>query len=515
MLDFCYKDKAIWEILAIFTSTFRKVYEEVPKPVVFPINIYFSDYLTRYSRKNRIFVPEMLRLTKLITRTLSFRLSLRVLVALAILLMVALMVMFIYSRKALKKEALENAGQSLEATIQHIDNILLSVEQSAGNIYWKLIVHLNQPDKVEEYCRKLVENNPYIIDCSIVMDTDSNKIDTNLTGWTNPSTVESQKEKAVTSFCLPIYIDGKKAGALVTDVSLTVLSKIVSETKPSPNSFCTLLGNDGNFIVYPDSSFVDLSIFALAKQNTKSSIEETAQAMMAGETGYHHVSLDGEDFYVFYKPFERTDAPGRSMGKLGWSAGIIYPENDIFGDYNRLLYIVLAITLGGLILLLLLCQTYIHRQLLPLRLLSKSAQRISEGYFDEPIPDSKQQDEVGRLQNHFQQMQQSLATRVGELKQLTDTLQERGEVLQAAYEQAQGAERMRTSFLYNMSNQMMTPARAIYKSVMTFREHYTELTEEKIDQLVDEIQLRGEKITELLNQLIADSEKKTKIGTDA
>lgn len=451
----------------------------------------------------------MLRLTKLITKTLSFRLSLRVLVALATLLMVALIIVFIYSRKALKNEALQNARQSLEATIQHIDNILLSVEQSSGNIYWKLLALQNQPDKVEEYCRKLVENNPYVIDCSIVMDTDSNKIDVDLPRWTNPTIVDSQTDEAVTSFCLPIYVEGKKVGVLVADVSLALLSKIVSETKPSPNSFCTLLGNDGNFIVYPDSSLVDMNVFTLAKQNTKSSIGETAQAMMEGKTGYHHLKLNGEDYYVFYKPFERTAAPGRSMGELGWSAGIIYPGNDIFGDYHRLLYIVLVIAFVGMVLLLLLCQTFIHRQLLPLRLLSKSAQRIAEGFYDEPIPDTKQQDEVGRLQNHFQQMQQSLATRVGELQQLTEALQQRGKVLQAAYEQAQGAERMKTNFLYNMSNQMMTPARVIYKSVMNINEHYTELTEEKTNQLVDEIQQRGGMITELLNQLIADSEKKT------
>jgi methyl-accepting chemotaxis protein/sigma-B regulation protein RsbU (phosphoserine phosphatase) len=188
----------------------------------------------------------------------------------------------------------------------------------------------------------------------------------------------------------------------------------------------------------------------------------------------------------------------------------VYPEDDIFGEYNELLYVVLIIAVVGLVLLLLLCQTFIHRQLLPLRLLAKSAHRIAKGYYDEPIPSSKQQDEVGRLQKHFQQMQQSLATRVGEMKQLTDTLQERGDALQTTYEQAQVAEQMKTSFLYNMSNQMMAPARGIYTNVMTISKNYKELTDETTNQLVDEIHYRGEKITELLNQLISDSERQMK-----
>lgn len=141
-------------------------------------------------------------------------------------------------------------------------------------------------------------------------------------------------------------------------------------------------------------------------------------------------------------------------------------------------------------------------------MLSKYAQRIAEGHHDETIPDSRQQDEVGRLQNHFQRMQQSLGVHVSEIKQLSDTLQERGEVLRAAYEQAHVADRMKTQFLYNMSNQMMSPVKSIYSDVMTINDSYDKLTDEDCNQLADDIQQKGDKITGLLNQLIAESEKK-------
>ena len=157
--------------------------------------------------------------------------------------------------------------------------------------------------------------------------------------------------------------------------------------------------------------------------------------------------------------------------------------------------------------MLLSCYFFIHRQLLPLRQLEKSAHRIAEGYYDEPIPDSRQQDEVGRLQRHFQQMQQSLSTRMGEMQQLSDTLKQRGEELQATYEQAQAADRMKTNFLYNMSDQMMAPIGGIYQGVKTISDRGGELSEEDINLLVEEIQKQGEKVTDLLNQLIKDSEK--------
>jgi methyl-accepting chemotaxis protein len=198
---------------------------------------------------------------------------------------------------------------------------------------------------------------------------------------------------------------------------------------------------------------------------------------------------------------------GRAMSRLGWSAGIIYPEDDIFGDYNHLLYTVLVIAVIGLALLLLSCRFYIRHQLLPLRKLEKSAQRIAEGGYDDPIRYSRRRDEVGRLQNHFREMQQSLATRMEEMQQLTATLKQRGEELQATYEQAQAAERMKTNFLYNMSDQMMAPVDGIRKRVLTISQADKQLTEEETSQLVDGIQQRGEKVTALLNQLIAESEK--------
>lgn len=448
----------------------------------------------------------MFKWPKIVTRTLSTRLSLIVVGAIAFLLLASLTVMLFFSRKALKQEALQNAEQTLEATVQHIDNILLSVEQSTGNIYWKLQGNLGQPDKIDEYCRKLVESNPYISDCKIEWETDSSTTDAVIASWTDPLTDDDCKGEAITSFLLPLYKGGQKAGTMVIDVPLTLLSKIMLEFKPSPNSFSTLLGRNGSYIVHPDSNKLNHNVFELAKKNGQSSVLEAAQAMLNGETGYRRVKLDGEDFYVFYKPFERAEVPGRAMTGLGWSAGIVYPEDDIFGEYHQLLYTVLIIAIVGLLLLLLLCRFFIHRQLLPLRQLAKSAQRIAEGCYDDPIPDTRQQDEVGRLQRHFQQMQQSLATRMGEMQQLTDTLQERAHVLQAAYEQAESADRMKTNFLYNMSDQMMAPVTNIFSNVKTISARYNKLTEEETNRLVEEIQQRGGKVTALLNQLISDSE---------
>ena len=449
---------------------------------------------------------------KRIARTLSFRLSLMVIAALATLLMVALLIMLFFSRKAVKEVALHDAEQTLEATVLNIDNVLLSVEQATGNIYWKLFWSLSSGDGKENMLiGKLVESNPYISDARIVWESGDDSQEMRAL-WTDPQKEANAKGSAVTSFRLPIYMGQEKRGLLVVDVPLDVLSKIVLEAKPSPNSFCALLGSDGSYIIHPNSKKLNRNVFDLAKQDADPSVEEVAKAMVAGETGYKYVRLDGKDCYVFYKPFVRADVPGRAPADLGWSAGIVYPDDDIFGDYNRLLYLVLIIAVVGLGLLLGMCYTFIHRQFLPLRKLSASAQQIAEGRYDEVGDRNKmtlvrRQDEIGHLQNHFVEMQQSLSTRMGEMQRLSETLNERGQVLQAAYDQAQAGESMKTNFLYNMSDQMTSPVGNIKKSVDTICGQYHTLTEEDINRLVDNIRSSGDKVTELLNQLIRDSEK--------
>ena len=147
-------------------------------------------------------------------------------------------------------------------------------------------------------------------------------------------------------------------------------------------------------------------------------------------------------------------------------------------------------------------------------MLTASAQRIAKGKYNEQIPDSRQADEVGRLQDNFQKMQQSLSTNIGELEQLKTTLQQHGEDLNVAYNQAQKADRMKTAFLHNMTNQMIGPAEAIEKDVDALCSGNAE--NQDIVYLSDDIQKNGGAIAELLDNLISESadEKRKEVADD-
>lgn len=485
--------------------------------------------------------------------TLSVRLSLMVALPTALILTAALLVMLHFSRKSIKQETLQKAEQTLEATVQSIDNILLSVEQASGNTYWNMLEQLDKPERMQVYCRKLVETNPYITGCAIAMEpyyykdhakyfmtythqTKTGMASTNSpiiqaetfgnrpyteqdwysqpmgTGhpcWIGPLKNTDTEGGAIITFCLPIYNrDGARVGVLGVDIALQQLSQIVLAVKPSPNSYCTLLGSDGSYIVHPDSTkLMHETVYSYYKESDNQSIKEAAAAMVTGQTGYKEFQQNGKDWFVFYKPFNRSVLPGRSMEKLNWSAGIVYPEDDIFGQYNRMLSVVVAISLTGLFMLLVLCQWFTHRRLLPLRMLTKSAQRIAEGDYNDPIPDSKQEDEIGQLQEQFQQMQQSLATHVNELNRLRASLQIQGEELRTAYERAQEADKLKTAFLHHMTNQMIAPSQTILTSVDTLCQQWSNMSKEEAAKVVDSIQKDSQTITDLLGGMLERSEK--------
>ena len=195
------------------------------------------------------------------------------------------------------------------------------------------------------------------------------------------------------------------------------------------------------------------------------------------------------------------------MEDHGWSIGVAYAEADIFSAYNRLFNFVLIITFVGMVVMYLHIRLIVRHRLKPLKMLTEHTERIAKGDYSTPIPDSPNIDEIGTLQENFQSMQKSLAVNIGELNELNAAIKERSEELQAAYKEAKKADRMKTVFLHNMTNQMIEPAYAIADDVSVLCNYDKEAEGKEISQLVGNIQQNGNAIAQLLNNLITVSEK--------
>lgn len=449
-------------------------------------------------------------LTDCFRRNLPLRISFWIGSAISLLLIVSLAVMLLYSRKNIKEDALTRASYSLEQAMTGIDNILLSVEETTGNTCFNF--HLAKPELRDSFCQKMKDTNPYIINSIIALKGDGSRyeheawfaqtVDSARAGWLRVEEGQSPDSVRFISYCMPVRTPkGKVVGAVRSDVSLSVLSSAVAAAKPSPNSYCALLDKDGTFIVHPLADYLfDFSAFNIGDE----SLNYAAKAMVSGATGYVPFEIDGNRFLLFYKPFEYAAVPYRDLRKNGWSIGVAYAEEDIFGDYNSLFNFVLLIAVVGILLIYLYITLIVRHKLRPLRLLTNLTQRIADGHYNEPVPKSRKRDEIGQLQRYFRRMQTSIAVNMRELKELTETIKERNEELQVAYRQAKKADRMKTAFLHNMTNQMVDPAFAIESDVIAMCEGGSD---KRIGQLAEHIQQNGDTITRLLNNMIELSEQ--------
>ena len=503
---------------------------------------------------------KMKRLIKKLFSPPSLKLNAVVVFEVASLLVVSLAVLFFFSYAKLKDEAMKDAEQTLEGTAQHVDNVLMSVEQSTGNVYWELIRHLDQPDRMAHFCRRLLECNPNIHGCAVafkpgyypdrnlfmtyvhheghgmkdgqptdivVANSFGSKPYTEQDWYTIPMTSvracwigpldEVEDEGESLTFCLPLYPDGKMpaenqegqaVGVFVVDLSVELLSQIVLSVKSSPNSYNVLLNDSGEYIIHPDKAMLTgHTVYEKADEGASAKLREIADAMMSGKTGHASFTLNGKEYYKFYKPFVRAKKSGRADGDLKWSIGLIYPEEDIFGMFQNLLIHVLTVAVVGLLVFFLLCRIIFRLQLKPLRKITELAHRIAEGHYDDPVSDSKRSDEIGLFQQHFLKMHQMLGSHVKDLRQMRDTLQQRADELSKTHNQILADSRVKTTLLHATTAKMLKPAETIMANVANLCDNYQDISLQEANDEVNTIKEQRDTILALLNQMLDSSEQ--------
>ena len=470
----------------------------------------------------------------------SIRLNTLVVVEIVLLLVVSLGAMLFFTRKALVEEAKLDAEQRLDATVQHVDNILMTIEQATGNIYFRLLEHLDQPEVMPTLCRRLVESNPNIHGCAIAFKPDyypgrelslsyvhrkkynspelistdklagisytqrkwfKETMETCRASWVDPGRNSEYGVEPIITFCLPIRDgSGECVGVIAVGLSINLLSQIVLETKPSPNSYSLLLAHDGSYIIHPNRE-------KLAGRNvlTEPDVMESPRALIAakdmlqGATGDMSFRMDDFTWYIFYKPFVRNNVSSRSMDALNWSIATIYPKDDIFGEYYQLVFHVLGIVVIALLVFFMLCRLAIRKQLKPLMYLTESAERIAEGHYDENIPDVNRDDEVGVFYQHFQAMQKALENNITKQEEQRATLNSHHAELQKLYQQITEDDHVKATFLHNVTNRMIAPSESISGSVDALCDNYETITLQEADKEIVNIKKQSENILELLS----------------
>jgi signal transduction histidine kinase len=248
---------------------------------------------------------------------------------------------------------------------------------------------------------------------------------------------------------MPIHdADNRFIGVISTDLSLLRLSKLISAEKPYRHSYFIMLDEKGDYYIHPDSTrLFTHSIFDVDDPNREADIIALGHEMTSGATGNMSVVIDGKPCIVCYQPIPGT----------GWSLAIVCPDSDVLENYHRLSYIIVPLLLIGVLIIMILCHRAVAHAIRPLNQLLEKTQSIASGDMEVHIPRSQRDDVVGRLQNSFARMLQSLNFHMGSVRYTTQQAKQRNEELARATALVQEADRQKTAFIQNVSHQIRTP----------------------------------------------------------
>ena len=467
--------------------------------------------------------------------SLKSKLSMTILLLAAPMFIVSLGMLFTESRTMIRKEAVGRATSVLNSAKEHMFQYMQTIE-TATNANSLFIAGCRSADSLFFLTRYIVGINGNIDGCSISMEpyyfpeygrnysaytvrqTREGRPDTLLTVVERPydyfdkewykapmekgtacwveffdeaDTLEVTISGMVVSYCKPIYDAAGNAVAVVsTDVSLKHLAMSVNKEHPYPNSYFIMLGKDGHYFIHPDSTrLFTQTIFSDAKTGVDDGLAQLGTEMTKGGEGSLFLDVEGTPSLVVYQPVPGTD----------WSLAIVCPDSDILDGYHQLAYILVPLLVLGMMFILLLCYHAVADAMGPLEELLEKTQAVAGGDMEVHIGHSGRQDAVGRLQNSFASMLQSLKFHIGSVRYSTEMAQQRYEELEKATRLAEEAERQKTTFIQNVTHQIRTPLNIImgFAQILSNKQ-MTALTDEEMKSITQTMDYNSR----LLNRIV-------------
>ena len=451
-----------------------------------------------------------------IRQSLSWKLSLGILLMAMPIFLLSIGILYEQSKERIKEEAMKHAASVLNTQMQRIHRAMNIVETATDVNDWEVTANLD-PDSILAYSRFIVMLNSQIDGCSIsaepntfpkygrhfsvytVREGDSvttvieepydyfEKIwykKPHLEGkpcwvayYDESDSLELTLDGMISSYSKPLYdADKHFVGVISTDLSLIRLSKMITEEVPFPDSYFVMTGEGGRYYVHPDSTkLFNKTIFSDIDPQQNADIFALGHEMTTGKQGSMSVRVNGIRYMVCYQPIPGTPS----------SLALVCPEWSILQGYNRLNYIIGPLILLGLLFILLYCSVTVAHAVHPLYRLTSKLHRIAEGHYDEQIPPSRYHDVVGRLQNSFASMQESLSRHVSDIQQMHAEMEQRNEELARTSEQAREADRQKSLFIQNVSHQIRTPLNIIMGFAQVLEESNGMLPEEETKSITD------------------------------
>ena len=295
--------------------------------------------------------------------------SLAIIITAAVFLEAISAIQYFYSRREIADQARELAQIRLQNANLILDEAMNAVEAAVDNVTGFVTDNLAHPEKMHKITTGVVNTNNNISECGILFRPDffkgkpgaylpatfrtpdgelvmadhggddfnyyqrqwyRNVVDSGSPLWTDPY-FSNTDGHLICTYSRPFRDrDGKIAGVIFADISMDWLQSIVEEGASNyDNSFSVILNASGIAVIDTRGGDIPDGFF------------DVRDRMVSLESGEQEIEYSDTLSYAFFAP----------LGSHGWSMAIVCPENEVFGAFNRLTFVLAVLMLTGLLIL--------------------------------------------------------------------------------------------------------------------------------------------------------------------
>ena len=423
---------------------------------------------------------DIISLSRTLQHSFATRISAYVLIGTALLFAAIFGLFYYYSSRTIEEDARKRAWNLLDNTTLQIEKVLESAESIPTNLAWQLQEHKPRPELIYGITQEILRHNPQIFGCAIAFEPNyypeegyyfspysyrrGDGIFTKQLGndaydyfcmdwyqipkllakdyWTEPYFGTGGSNEMVTTYSVPIIVDGKVVGVVLVDISLEWLSKLMKQTAlydsnttidstdtqrdgMKEHGYSFIIGRNGTYVYhYQSKRILNEGIFTATSEMADPKAKELAYNMVDGKRGEVLIDNDGVPSSVYYAPIRSN----------GWSVATVYPRDEMFAPLYRLRDKFLLIVGIGMVALFVICVAVVRHSVRPLHRFAISARRIVEGNFDVEIPVITSKDELGELHDSFHYMQSELKEYISNLQSVTSAKEKMESELRIARE---------------------------------------------------------------------------------
>lgn len=295
--------------------------------------------------------------------------SLSIIITAAIFLQAISAIQYFFARSEIEDQARELAQIRLQNANLILDEAMTAVEAAVDNVTGFVTDNLTHPEKMHKITSGVVNTNDNIAECGILFRPDFFKgkpgaylpatyrtpdgeiimvdhgdddfnfyqrqwyrevVDDGSPLWTDPYFSHTDG-RLICTYSRPFWDkDGKIAGVIFADISMDWLQSIVEEGASNyDNSFSVILNASGIAVIDTRNGDIPDGFF------------DVRDRMVSLESGEQEIEYSDTLSYAFFAP----------LGSYGWSMAIVCPENEVFGAFNHLTFILAFLMLTGLLVL--------------------------------------------------------------------------------------------------------------------------------------------------------------------